>query len=265
MTDQPPGPPALYDLDGVTIAVDGRPIIDGLSFSLAAGKVYALVGPNGSGKSTLIRALAGQQRAAAGEIRLQGRPVGAHDARGFARLVAYMPQFTPAAEGMTVAELVALGRFAWHGALGRFTVADGDKVAAAMRVTGVAGFRDRMVDALSGGERQRVWLAMMLAQDTAALLLDEPTSALDIAHQAGMLGLIRDQARARGQTVVMVLHDVNMAARFADEILALAAGRILARGRPDAILTPDVLGRIYGLPMGIFPHPDTGAAVAYVR
>ncbi|MEN2989738.1 ATP-binding cassette domain-containing protein [Tistrella sp. BH-R2-4] len=257
----------LFMLDNVRITIDDRVIVDGLSLDLGGGTagLHALVGPNGSGKSTILRALARQTTLASGRIHIQGRPIGEHGDRSFARLVAYMPQFTPAAEGMTVAELVALGRFAWHGALGRFGAADQARVDDAMAGTGVAGFADRLVDSLSGGERQRVWLAMMLAQDTACLLLDEPTSALDIAHQAGMLALIRSQAHARGLCVVIVLHDINMAARFADEILALRDGRIIARGTPDRIMTPETLGAIYDLEMGVFGHPDTGAPVAYVR
>lgn len=179
--------------------------------------------------------------------------------------MAYLPQFTPAADGMTVRELVALGRFPWHGALGRVTAADRAAVEEAIARTGMAGLAGRLVDTLSGGERQRAWLAMMLAQDTECLLLDEPTSALDVAHQVEVLALVRRLSLERSLGVVVVLHDVNMAARYCDEILALGGGRLVARGSPAEIMRPEMLARIYGLPMGVLPHPATGQPIGYVQ
>jgi iron complex transport system ATP-binding protein len=175
-----------------------------------------------------------------------------------------MPQFTPPAESMTVRELVGLGRFPWHGALGRFSAYDAAKVEKALEQTDLLPLAKRLVDSLSGGERQRAWLAMMLAQDTRCLLLDEPTSALDIAHQVEMLALVRELSRERGIGVVVVLHDVNMAARYCDEIIALRSGRMVARGTPDEIVDPPMLDRIYGLAMGVMPHPATGVPISYV-
>lgn len=257
--------PALYDVDGVDCTIGGRRIVLGLSFRLEPGRIHGLVGPNGSGKSTLIRMLARQQAPSAGRIRFLGDELRHFGDRDFARAVAYMPQFTPAAEGLTVRELVALGRFPWHGALGRFGAGDAAKVAEALSDTGLDPLADRLVDSLSGGERQRVWLAMMIAQDARCLLLDEPTSALDIAHQVEMLGLVRTLSRARGIGAVIVLHDINMAARLCDEILALRNGMLIAKGPPEAIMTSDVLAGIYGIAMGILPHPATGQPIGYVR
>lgn len=254
----------LYEIDAAGFAAGGRTILAPLTAALAPARVYALVGPNGSGKSTLVKLLARQQHPAGGLVRLLGRPLEAYGDREFARCVAYMPQFTPPAEGMSVRELVGLGRFPWHGALGRFTAQDEEKVEEALAQTDLLRLADRMVDSLSGGERQRAWLAMMLAQDTRCLLLDEPTSALDIAHQVEMLALVRDLSRARGIGVVLVLHDVNMAARYCDEIIALRDGRMVARGTPDEILDGAVLDGIYGLAMGIVPHPVTGVPISYV-
>lgn len=255
----------LYELEGVGFSAGSRVILSGLALSVAPARIYGLVGPNGSGKSTLVRMLAGQEAPAAGRLRFMGRDIGDWSAGEFARLVAYMPQFTPPAEGMTVAELVALGRFPWHGALGRFTARDRLKVDEALADTGLDGFRDRLVDRLSGGERQRVWLAMMLAQDTRCLLLDEPTSALDVAHQAEVLTLVRRLSRSRGLAAVIVLHDINMAAMVCDEILALRDGRLMARGPADEIMNVAVLEALYGVRMGILPHPATGRPIGYVE
>ena len=254
----------LFSLEGASFAVGGRTIVWPFDLTLEAGRIYALVGPNGSGKSSLIKLLARQQAASTGTVRFHGQDAGAISDRAFARMVAYMPQFTPPAESMTVRELAGLGRFPWHGALGRFTEDDHAKVEAALAQTDLALLGERLVDSLSGGERQRAWLAMMLAQDTRCLLLDEPTSALDIAHQVDMLALVHKLSRERGIGVVIVLHDINMAARYCDEIIAMGSGRIVARGTPAEILDSDSLARIYGLPMGILPHPATGAPISYV-
>ncbi|HYD67973.1 ABC transporter ATP-binding protein [Azospirillum sp.] len=257
--------PALYEVEGVDFAAGGRRIVSGLSFRLEPGRIHGLVGPNGSGKSTLIRMLARQHAPSAGRIRVLGQDLAHFGERDFARAVAYMPQFTPAAEGLTVRELVSLGRFPWHGALGRFGAEDAAKVAGALADTGLDPLADRLVDSLSGGERQRAWLAMMIAQDARCLLLDEPTSALDIAHQVEMLGLVRTLSRARGLGAVVVLHDINMAARVCDDILALRGGTLIAQGPPEAIMTGEVLAGIYGIAMGTLPHPATGQPIGYVR
>lgn len=244
-----------FELKAVGFAASGRQILHPLDLSLTAGRIYGLVGPNGSGKSTLTRILARQQPSSGGQVLLGGQSISTLGDRDFARRVAYMPQFTPPAEGMNVRELVGLGRFPWHGALGRFGAADAAMVAEALAATDLTGMAGRMVDSLSGGERQRAWLAMMVAQDTGWLLLDEPTSALDIAHQVDMLALVRRLGEERGVGVVIVIHDINMAARFCDEIIALREGRVVAHGAPRDILDSAVLDRIYGLPMGIFQIP----------
>lgn len=256
---------AFYHLEGVAFAVGGREILRPLTLDLAPGRIVALVGPNGSCKSTLMKLLARQQPPTAGRIVCMGRDLGAWNGRAFARAVAYMPQFTPAADGMTVAELARLGRFPWHGPFGRFGAADAARVAEALAETGLEAFSGRRVDTLSGGERQRAWLAMLLAQDPRCLLLDEPTSALDIAHQVEVLKLVRGLGRSRGIGAVVVLHDINMAARFADEIVALKDGRLIARGAPAAIMDPEILAAIYGIPIGVLPHPESGVPIGYVR
>ncbi|MDR6872159.1 iron complex transport system ATP-binding protein [Bosea sp. BE125] len=245
-------------------AVPGRDILKPLSLALEPGRIHGLIGPNGSGKSTLVKLLARQLAPSAGSARFAGLPLEHWRDRAFARRVAYMPQFTPAADGMSVRELVALGRFPWHGTLGRFTAEDAQHVEQALARTDLLGMAQRMVDTLSGGERQRAWLALMFAQAGDCILLDEPTSALDIAHEAQMLKLVREISRERGATVIVVLHDINLAARSCDDILALRDGRLVAHGPVAAIMQPDVLGAIYGVPMGVMPHPSRDELIGYV-
>ncbi|MCA1372774.1 MULTISPECIES: ATP-binding cassette domain-containing protein [Bradyrhizobium] len=258
-------PAPLFQLDQVGFAVAGRALLEPLTLSLPARSVVGLIGHNGSGKSTLLKLLSRQQPSSSGTIRFEGRALRAWSDRDYARKVAYLPQQTPPAAGMLVKELVALGRYPWHGALGRFGDIDREKVANAMALTHIEPFADRLVDTLSGGERQRAWIAMLVAQDAECLLLDEPTSALDIAHQIEVLSLVRQLARERNLGVVVVLHDVNMAARFCDEIIALHSGKLIARGTPDKIMTPAELETIYGIPMGVMPSPDHGHLISFAR
>ncbi|MEP9380643.1 ATP-binding cassette domain-containing protein [Aquabacter sp. CN5-332] len=254
----------LFALEGVTYAIPGRVLLEPITLELPARRVVGLIGHNGSGKSTLLKLLARQQPVSSGTIRFEGKPLSEWGHRPFARKVAYLPQQTPPASGMLVKELVALGRYPWHGALGRFGEVDREKVAEAMALTDIEPLAERLVDTLSGGERQRAWIAMLVAQDSECLLLDEPISALDVAHQMEVLSLVHRLAAERGLGVVVVLHDVNMAARFCDEIVALRGGRLLTRGTPDEIMAPDELQAIYNIPMGIIPHPVSGVPMSFV-
>ncbi|WP_029354529.1 ATP-binding cassette domain-containing protein [Bosea sp. 117] len=262
MTTAPASP--LFELADVRFGVEGRTLLHPLSLAVPAGRVVGLIGHNGSGKSTLLKLLGRQIEATGGDIRFEGRLLADWGTRAFARRVAYLPQSAPAAGSMTARELIALGRYPWHGALGRFTALDRQKVEEAIALTDTGAFAHRLVDTLSGGERQRVWLAMLVAQDASCLLLDEPISALDIAHQIEVLSLIRGLCRDRGTGVVVVLHDVNMAARFCDDIIALHGGKLMARGRPQEIVTPGTLERIYGIAMDVI-RPDGGGPVAVPR
>lgn len=255
----------LYAVEGLGVQVGSRALLADVGLRLAPGRVCGLIGHNGSGKTTLLRVLARQQAVTRGTVRFEGEALESWDARAFARKVAYLPQTPPPADGMTVRELVALGRYPWHGALGRFTANDAQKVADAMELTDVQRFADRYVDQLSGGERQRVWLAMLVAQDSNCLLLDEPISALDISHQLDVLGLVQRLSSTRGLGVIVVLHDINMAARFCDELVALHSGRLLVRGTPAEICRSDVLESIYGVPMDTLAHPQGGVPVCYPR
>lgn len=254
-----------FDIDAVRFAVGERTLLGPVSLELRRARVYGLIGHNGSGKSTLIKLLARQQPASSGAITFAARPLSQWGARELARALAYLPQTTPAATGLTVRELATLGRYPWHGALGRFGAEDRRHVEQALMLTDMEGFTERLVDELSGGERQRAWLAMLVAQNAGVMLLDEPISALDIAHQVEVLGLVRELSRKRDLCVVVVLHDPNMAARYCDELIALKDGRLLTRGTPSEIMLSDVLKDIFGVEMGVFAHPVTGQPVGYVQ
>lgn len=262
MTTSPTDP--LFELIDVRFDIEGRMLLHPLSLAVPAGCVVGLIGHNGSGKSTLLKLLGRQLAATGGDIRFEGRPLASWGTRDFARRVAYLPQTSPATGSMTGRELIALGRYPWHGALGRFTAQDRQKVEEAIALTDTGPFADRLVDTLSGGERQRVWIAMLVAQDANCLLLDEPISALDIAHQIEVLALVRSLCRERGTGVVVVLHDVNMAARYCDDIIALHGGKLMARGAPAEMVTPPTLERIYGIAMDVI-RQDGGGHVAVPR
>lgn len=251
----------LFPLSDVSYDVPGRRLIDTLSLEITEGAVTALVGRNGSGKSTLLKLIAGQNRPASGRIAHADRPLADWPPRELARRIAYLPQVTPVAEGIRLAELVALGRYPWRGALGRFRAEDHAAVSDAMQRCGLQPLADRLVDTLSGGERQRGWIAMMLAQGARTLLLDEPTSALDIAHQVEVLGLVQTMSRETGLSAVIVLHDVNLAARYCDRVVALDGGRLALDGPVRDLMTPEALARVYGLPMEVVPRSGYPFAV----
>ncbi|ADZ41340.1 TPA: Fe3+-hydroxamate ABC transporter ATP-binding protein FhuC [Yersinia enterocolitica] len=262
--DQQASQSSVFSLHELSFSVPGRTLLQPLSLTFPQGKVCGLIGHNGSGKSTLLKMLGRHQPPSSGKVLLNDVPLPLWDNKAFAREVAYLPQQLPAAEGMTVRELVAIGRYPWHGALGRFRQEDREQVEEAIALVDLKPLANRLVDSLSGGERQRAWLAMLVAQNSRCLLLDEPTSALDIAHQIEVLGLIQRLSRERGLTVIAVLHDINMAARYCDHLVALRGGEMIAQGPADSLMQGAVLEQIYGIPMGILPHPAGGAPVSFV-
>ncbi|EUB99951.1 Iron-chelate-transporting ATPase [Rhizobium sp. CF080] len=259
-----PNTTETFVIEKVGLSIDGNDILSDVSLEFPAGEVVALVGHNGSGKSSLLKMLARQLPATAGSISYGSQDIGRYHDRAFARLVAYLPQDVSTGSEMTIRELVACGRYPWHGALGRFSEADREKVEEALRATHIENFADRFVGTLSGGERQRAWIAMLIAQDARCLLLDEPTAALDVAHQIEVLSLVRRLAHEGGRSVVIVLHDINMAARFCDRIHALKRGRVVASGTPATILAPDTLHDIYGIDMAVISTPNLAYPLAYV-
>ncbi len=246
----------LFRIANLCVDVPGRRLLHDLTLDLPQGRMIALIGHNGSGKSTLLKVLARQIAGAEGQVGFQGRPLGDWPIRDYARQLAFLPQHPPPAEGMLVRELVALGRYPWHGALGRFGPDDHAACAGALEECGLTGMQDQLVDTLSGGERQRCWLAMLVAQQAGTLLLDEPISALDIAHQVEVLALVRRMCYAQQRTAIIVLHDVNMAARFCDHVVALKRGRLAMQGSTSELMLPRTLHEIYGLPMQVLTRQD---------
>jgi iron complex transport system ATP-binding protein len=240
---------------GLTLAYDDRPVVSNLDLDVAEGTCTAVIGPNGCGKSTLLRALGRLLAPRTGEVLLDGAPIHRMPTREVARRVALLPQSPVAPEGLTVADLVARGRHPHQAWYRQWSTSDEAAVAEALRWTGILDLADRPVDQLSGGQRQRAWIAMALAQDTGVLLLDEPTTFLDLAHQIEVLDLVDRLHREAGRTVVMVLHDLNLAARYADRLVAMRDGQIVASGPPVSVLTESLLDEVFGLKARVIPSP----------
>lgn len=256
--------PIVFSLQQISFTISDRTLLQNVSLTFPQGSVCGLLGHNGSGKSTLLKMLGRHLSPSGGEILLGNKPLTQWNCKTFAREVAYLPQQLPGAEGMNVRELVALGRYPWHGALGRFRCEDHQYVEEAITMVGLKPLAGRLVDSLSGGERQRAWLAMTVAQNSRCLLLDEPISALDIMHQVEVLSLIQRLSRQQRITMIIVLHDINMAARYCDQLIALRNGQLIAQGAPEELMTAEVLEKIYGIPMGTLPHPNGGAPVSFI-
>ena len=250
----------MFKLDAVSYRIPDKTLLHPINLSIDHGQVVGLIGHNGSGKSTLVKLLARQLTPSSGSITLEGKNLHKWGDRPLARQVAYLPQQLPPTEGLTARDLIRFGRYPWHGALGRFSREDEEQVRKAMALTDTERFADRSVDELSGGERQRVWLAMLLAQNARYMLLDEPTSALDLGHQIEVFELIRNLA-AQGKTVVMVVHDLVSACRYADHLIAMADGTIQARGTPAEILDQSLIERLYGVHCDVIQDPASGTPV----
>jgi len=242
----------------LSLGYGDRLVIEGLDLEVPHGAFTAIVGPNACGKSTLLRALVRLQQVRAGSVDLDDRPLADWRAKEVAREIGFLPQSALAPEGTRVEALVRRGRYAHQSLLGAWNLVDEDAVAQAMAITGVADLAERPVAELSGGQRQRVWVAMVLAQQTPYLLLDEPTTFLDIAHQYDLLRLLRGLVD-EGRTVVAVLHDLNQACRFADQVVAMRAGRIVAAGPPAEVVTAALVEEGFGLACEVLPDPVTGA------
>ncbi len=243
----------------------GRVVVDGLDLAVPRRAVTVVVGANACGKSTMLKTLARALRPLGGTVLLDGADVAGLPSRAFARSVGMLPQDPVAPDGLSVADLVGRGRHPHHGWLERWSSQDDDVVAQALAATGTTDLADRHVDELSGGQRQRVWIAMALAQDPDVLLLDEPTTFLDLTHQLEVLDLLRDLNRGRGTTIVMVLHDLNLAARYADHLVVMADGAVLAQGAPATVITPEVLRAAFRLEALVMPDPVTGAPMIVPR
>ena len=242
----------------LTVGYADRTVITDLSLTVPPGRITAIVGPNACGKSTLLRSMSRLLAPRTGSVLLDGKAVHRMPARALARTLGLLPQSPVAPEGITVADVVGRGRHPHQGLFSRWSHADDVAVAEALEATDTVELADRPVDELSGGQRQRAWIAMALAQQTDVLLLDEPTTFLDVSHQVEVLDLLTDLNRSRGTTIIMVLHDLNLAARYADHLIALVDGRVHAAGDPAAVLTEDTVRIVFGLASRVVHDPVSG-------
>jgi len=252
------------EAQGLQAGYDERTVIDALSAEIPEGKLSVIIGPNACGKSTLLKALARLLKPRGGTVLLDGRSIHDMPPREMAQRLGVLPQSPLVPEGITVADLVARGRQPYQRWWRQCSTEDSAAVKSAMQRADVAELAERHVDELSGGQRQRVWIAMALAQETEALLLDEPTTFLDLAHQVDVLNLLR-RLQSDGRTVVAVLHDLNQAARYADHVIAMREGAIVAQGRPSDVVTVELVNDVFGLECVIVPCPVTGAPLVVPR
>ncbi len=244
--------------ENVTLGYDQRVIAENLSVEIPDHSFTVIVGPNACGKSTLLRALSRMLKPTAGRVLLDGRAITSTPAKQVARTLGLLPQSSVAPDGITVADLVARGRYPHQGLLRQWSAEDERIVLESMASTGVAELADRAVDELSGGQRQRVWIAMALAQQTPLLLLDEPTTYLDIQHQLEVLDLCAQLHEEQGRTLVAVLHDLNQAARYATHLIALRGGVVVAEGPPAEVVTAGLVEEVFGVPCRVIDDPETG-------
>ncbi|WP_307861817.1 ABC transporter ATP-binding protein [Nocardioides sp. SYSU D00065] len=257
MSPSTSSPPRL-EIQELTLGYGDREVVHGLDLVIAPGEVTVIVGPNACGKSTLLRSMTRLLPPRTGRVVLDGASVHTMPAKQLARRLGLLPQSPIAPEGITVGDLVGRGRHPHQRAFARWSAADDRAVAAALEATDTAELIDRAVDELSGGQRQRVWIAMALAQESEVLLLDEPTTFLDVSHQVEVLDLLTDLNRAKGTTIVMVLHDLNLAARYADHLIALHEGRLYAAGHPRDVLEPGLVEDVFGMASRIIEDPVSG-------
>lgn len=243
----------------LTLAYEDRTVVHELELAVPDGRVTVIVGPNACGKSTTLRALGRLLRPRGGSVLLDGEELSRIPTKKIARSIGLLPQSPAAPEAITVADLVSRGRQPHQSWWRQWSDEDERAVTAAMERTDVTALADRAVDELSGGQRQRVWIAMALAQETDLLLLDEPTTFLDIAHQVEVLDLVRRLNHEQGRTVVIVLHDLNQAARYADHLVAMKEGRIVAEGPPGEVVTAELVREVFGLESVVVPDPVTGS------
>lgn len=253
----PPVPQSSHNLEAkqLTLAYDGAAIIRNLSLAIPAGKITVLVGANGCGKSTLLRGLAKLLKPKSGIVYLDGKDISRLKAKTVAKKLGMLPQSPVAPEGLTVRDLVAMGRYPYQSWMRQWSKEDEEKVAEALEITTMIELADRSIDNLSGGQRQRAWIAMVLAQDTDILLLDEPTTFLDLSHQVELLDLLDELQETKGKTIVMILHDLNLSCRYGDYLVAVQQGKIYAVGTPQQVMTEETVRDVFDLECRIVSDP----------
>lgn len=249
----------LLKADHIVAGYDKKMIIDQIDITIPNNQISVIIGANGCGKSTLLKTLARLIQPISGEVLLDGKRLTEIPPKQLARVLGLLPQSPIAPEGITVADLVGRGRFPYQSFLKGLGKKDYEAVEEALEIMGITDLANRSVDELSGGQRQRVWIAMALAQQTDILLLDEPTTFLDITYQIEILDLLTDLNKKRGTTIVMVLHDINLSARYADHIFALRKGKLIAEGSPSDIITDTVIREVFDLDCTVIRDPMSGS------
>ncbi|MFT0848043.1 ABC transporter ATP-binding protein [Actinomycetaceae bacterium L2_0104] len=255
----------LLQADSLVSGYGGKAVVDGIDLEVPTGKVSVIVGANACGKSTLLKTLSRLLPPQAGSVLLDGKRIDQIPTKELARTLGLLPQQPIAPEGIAVADLVGRGRHPHQKMFRSWTAQDDRAVTRALMATGVVELADRSVDELSGGQRQRVWIAMALAQETDVLLLDEPTTFLDVTHQIEVLDLLTDLNESRGTTIVMVLHDINLAARYADHLFAVREGKLIASGAPGDIMTGELVREVFDLDAVIISDPVSGSPLVLPR
>ncbi len=261
----PDRPPYRLRADDLVLGYGAADVISGLDVTIPDGRLTMIVGANASGKSTLLRGLARLLRPRGGAVVLDGRSIAELPTIEVARVIGLLPQASIAPDGITVGDLVGRGRYPHQGWFRRWTADDEAAVADALAATGITDLIERPVATLSGGQRQRAWVAMALAQDTDILLLDEPTTFLDIAHQVELLDLLVDLDRERGKTIVVVLHDLGLACRYADHLIAMRDGSIVAQGAPGDIVDAALVREVFGIDSVVLADPVSGTPLVVPR
>ncbi len=239
----------------LTLAYDSATIVRNLNLEIPAGKTTVLVGANGCGKSTLLRGLAKLLKPKSGIVYLDGKNIFQLKAKTVAKKLGMLPQSPTAPEGLTVRDLVAMGRYPYQSWMQQWSTEDEKKVAEALEITTMTDLADRSLDSLSGGQRQQAWIAMVLAQDTDILLLDEPTTFLDLSHQVELLDLLDELQEINGKTIVMILHDLNLSCRYADYLIAIQQGKVYATGTPEQVMTEEMVRDVFNLECRIVNDP----------
>jgi len=260
-TDNAPISQSRLSADALTLAYDGKPVVTDLSVEILDGRITAIVGPNACGKSTLLRGLARLMKPRGGAVYLDGRSISSYPTREVAVRLGLLPQSPAAPEGLTVEDLVGRGRYPHQGWLRQWSADDERAVERALTLTDLVELRHRPVDELSGGQRQRAWVALAVAQEAELMLLDEPTTFLDLAHEIEVLDLLHDLNRIEGRTIVLVIHDLNLAARYADQMIVMSQGQIRAIGGPSVVISEPLLRDVFGVECRVISDPITGSSL----
>ena len=256
---------SVLKADQLTIGYEDKRIVEQLDVEFPSKQITAIIGPNGCGKSTLLKTLARLHRPESGHTYLDGKAIDKMPTKEVARHMAILPQGPDAPNGLSVYDLISYGRTPYQSGFSRLSAHDRAMIDWALDVTGLTALKDRAVDALSGGQRQRAWIAMSIAQETELLLLDEPTTYLDLAHQLEVLKLLERLNREEGRTIIMVIHDLNQAARFAGHLVAMKDGKVVREGSAEEVISEDVLKEVFHIDTSIIADPRTGkpAVVSY--